>query len=191
MKQFSVKKLLLLALVCAMALILCGCKGGSGNTFPTSEPTQKAALDAVPTVLPTDEPEVDEGPAFVPAQVSQYAGASPVPLDPVDMPTPTPRPSLTFEYGAVSADRLGISFEAPQGWYVDMSDSSMVVLTDPNAYDGFNANMTIRIQNVSSDYNLSDVKEEVRAMLKEIGQYNFIEWSTSTLDDRTLMNRDG
>ena len=28
-----------------------------------------------------------------------YAGATPIPIDPIDMPTPTPRPELTFTYG--------------------------------------------------------------------------------------------
>jgi len=188
------KRMLFAAVLLALLVALAGCTSSENSGIK-----EGAAVPPSVSVYRSNQgaAQQDQGTDYQPSTGrdtygnSVQVGATPIPIDPVDMPTPTPRPSLTFEYGAVSADRLGISFEAPQGWYVDMSDSSMVVLTDPNAYDGFNANMTIRIQNVSSDYNLSDVKEEVRAMLKEIGQYNFIEWSTSTLDDRTLMNRDG
>lgn len=120
-----------------------------------------------------------------------YAGATPIPLDPIDMPTPTPRPELTFSYGAFSADKLGIQFEAPIGWSVDTSASDTVVLTDPNTYDNFQTTMTIRIADVSSDYKLADVKTEVRNILKEVGQYNYNKWETTELAARTLLKKDG
>lgn len=191
MKQFSVKKVLLLALVCAMALILCGCQGGSGNTFPTSEPTQKAALDAVPTVLPTDAPEVDEGPAFVPAQVSQYAGASPVPLDPVDMPTPTPRPELTFTYVDMKAENLGIQFQMPGSFIRDDSVSGQITFTDPNTLDNVNATFTIKLASVSSEHKLDDLKEDIKNELALLGQYNYTDWSTTESTARRLLGKDG
>ena len=141
--------------------------------------------------------EEDDGSPYVPGAVyDDYGnlvnvGATPIPLDPIDMPTPTPRPSLSFQYGAVHADKLGIAFEAPSGWYVDASANDMIVLTDPNMYDDINATLTIRMQNVSNDYKLADVKDEVRAALKEVGQYNYSEWETTTLSSRTLLNKDG
>ena len=191
MKQFSVKKVLLLVLVCALAVILCGCKGGDANAFPTSEPTQKAALDAVPTVLPTDAPEVEDGPAYVPAQVSQYAGASPIPLDPVDMPTPTPRPELTFTYVDAKAEQLGIQFQIPGSFVRDDSVSGQITFTDPNTLDGVNATVVIKLASVSADHTLDDVKEDVKNELAMLGQYNFTDWSTTDATARRLMGKDG
>ncbi|MCI5565102.1 MAG: hypothetical protein MR400_05360 [Clostridiales bacterium] len=120
-----------------------------------------------------------------------YAGATPIPLDPIDMPTPTPRPSLSFSYGAVTAENLGLAFEAPVGWLVDQSDVSAIVLTDPNMLDNINATIVIRIQSVSAGYGMNDVKSEVQRMLKEIGQYNYTSWTTTTLASRTLLKKDG
>lgn len=120
-----------------------------------------------------------------------YAGATPIPLDPIDMPTPTPRPSLTFSYGTVIAEKLGITFEGPVGWAVDVSAADAIVLTDPVTYDNVNATMTIRISPVDSDFKLADVKNEVRSMLAEIGQYNFAKWEVNDLSARTLLKKDG
>lgn len=118
-------------------------------------------------------------------------GATAIPINPIDMPTPTPRPSLQFEYGSVHADKLGITFEAPTGWYVDSSASDVIVLTDPNMYDNINATITISMQNVSNDYKLADVKDEVQEILKQVGQYNYSKWEKTDLSKRTLLGKDG
>lgn len=193
------KKVFLCLLMLLLAVLLAGCASApQGNT--NTQQNSAGNWQADPYSMPVGyDPisEEDEGTKYLPGAVyDEYGnqvnvGASPIPIDPIDMPTPTPRPSLTFQYGAVYADKLGIAFEAPAGWHVDAADSNMVVLTDPNMYDGINATMTIRMQNVSSQYVLSDVKEEIRAMLKEIGQYNYTTWETTTIADRTLMGKPG
>ena len=52
--------------------------------------------------------------------------------------------------------------------------------------DGVNAQLTVSILSVSSDYKLADVKTQVTDMLKEIGQYNYSQWTTTNLAERTL-----
>lgn len=208
------KKFVLLSLLLALALLLAGC--GQEQQFKELPNTYQQD----PLSVPTDTPEpialsndyLDGGYSFgdnydpaseedttnfeVGAQYDEYgnalyAGATPIPLDPIDMPTATPRPDLTFTYGAVTADKLGLQFEAPVGWMMDTSASDTVVLTDPNSYDGFQATLTIRITDVSSDYKLADVKTEVRKVLNEVGQYNYNKWETTSLASRTLLNKDG
>ena len=66
-----------------------------------------------------------------------------------------------------------------------------VVLTDPETRDGVNAQLTVSILSVSSDYKLADVKTQVTDMLKEIGQYNYSQWTTTNLAERTLLKQDG
>ncbi|MBR6525946.1 MAG: hypothetical protein IKT57_08230 [Clostridia bacterium] len=191
MKQISMKKVLLTVLLLALALALCGCAGGKDQTFPTTEPTQKSALDAVPTLLPTDAPEHTDAPIFVPQEVSQYAGASPVPLDPVDMPTPTPRPELTFTYVKTQVEQLGIQFEIPGNFVRDDSVSGTVIFTDPNTLDNVNATITLKLASVSSDHKLDNVKNDIQNELALLGQYNFSDWSTTDPTARKMLGKDG
>lgn len=122
---------------------------------------------------------------------SKYAGATPIPLDPIDMPTPTPKPTLTFSYGLVSADKIGLTFEAPVGWQIDTSADDAVTLRDPNPVDGVYATLTVRVTSVASGYKLSDVKSDLLMMVKELGQYNYSTWNTTDTASRTLLKKDG
>ena len=151
----------------------------SGDYDPASEEDESG-----------DEPENDV--TFTADQGGQvYAGATPIPLDPIDLPTPTPHPSLTFAYGPVQVNNLGLSFEAPAGWTVDASTSDTVTITDPTPYDGVNAVITISISNVEKSYRLNDVKTTLKDKLKELGQYNFSKWTTKSAAQRTLLKKDG
>ena len=122
---------------------------------------------------------------------AKYAGASPIPLDPIDMPTPTPKPTLTFNYGLVTSDKVGISFEAPMGWMVDLSSDDTVTLMDPNTLDGYQSTLTVRIVGVASTYSLSELKSDLLLTLKELGQFNYATWSTTETASRTLLKKDG
>lgn len=198
------KASLLLALVLVAAL-LSGCGSPEQFSEATGVP-QRDPLSTAPSATPDtgnalpdgyDPSSEEDAGGYVAGAIYDeygqmiYAGASPIPLDPIDMPTATPRPSLTFSYGAVTADKLGLIFEAPAGWYVDSTASDMIVLTDPNSYDNFTATMTIKLAPVSVDYKLADVKTEVRNVLKELGKYNYITWETTELAARTLLKKDG
>lgn len=144
-----------------------------------------------------DPASEEDGNTYIPGTtyneygLAVYPGASPIPLDPIDMPSPTPKPELAFSFGPVTASNLGISFEAPQGWLVDTSSPDAIVLMDPQEHDGVNAQLTVRISSVSSNYKLADVQTEVRNILKEIGQYNYSSWSPTNLAPRTLLKKDG
>ncbi|MBR1586539.1 MAG: hypothetical protein IJ662_13445 [Clostridia bacterium] len=211
------KAILLMALLLALVL-LAGCAASEGTQFPDAEtafqrdPMSLAAdeddeeefdwaEDDEDDAIDWDEydpaSEEDDGAVYVEGLVyddmgnSVYAGATPIPLNPIDMPTATPRPELTFTYGQVDIPTLGLSFEAPAGWTVDASAGDTVVITDPTTYDNFNASMTISITPVASTYKLNDVKTSVRDKLKEIGQYNYSVWTTTSLSERTLLKKDG
>ncbi len=166
-------------------------------------------LQSDPLALPTDRPGTGLPEGYDPASEedslsyyasgsayndygrSLYAGASPIPLDPIDMPTPTPKPQLTFSYGPVTASKIGVSFEGPAGWILDTSADDSVVLTNPTAYDGYNATITVRIYPVASSFKLSDVRTELKNTLKELGQFNFAKWNHTELAARTLLKKDG
>lgn len=196
---------MLLALVLTAAL-LAGCAANEYPEVTTVQQRDPMNLDS-PTEAPLEslsglpegyDPASEEdndtfvaGAAYDDFGRQVYAGATPIPLDPVDMPTATPRPPLTFTYGDAVADNLKLSFQAPVGWGMDATQPDTLILQDPNAYDGINATMTVKILPVPSTYKLNDTKDEVRSMLKEIGQYNFVEWQPTELATRTLLKKDG
>lgn len=203
------KKWALLLLLVLAAALLAGC-GSSQESFPEVDSSLQQDPMTIPTDVPVSEPAEDPWANYDPASEEDtddsyyvpnasyddygrqmYAGATPIPLDPVDMPTATPRPPLAFAYGDVAVDNIGLTFQAPVGWGIETPDAETVILTDPNAYDGVNATMTIRIVSVPATYKLSDVRTEVTNMLKDIGQYNFSSFSKTELATRTLLKKDG
>lgn len=123
----------------------------------------------------------------------EYAGATPVPIDPIDKPTPTPVPPLpAFSYRTYEATKLGLSFEAPVGWTVDASDPAYYELTNPNGSGNFNATLTVHAEKVSSKYSESDLKNVVKSMLNAIGATDVVvEFSPSNTASRTLLDATG
>ena len=203
------KKISLLLALLLVGALLTGCASPSENAaYPEANPnTQRDPMSTQPTAtrapsafsLPNNyNPASEEdGGGYLAGAVydengnTVYAGATPIPLDPIDMPTPTPRPPLTFSYGTVTADNIHLTFEAPAGWSLDTSAADTVVLTDPNTHDNYNASMSVKISSVPSGYKLADVRTEVRRILSELGQYNYAQWENSELASRTLLKKDG
>ena len=125
--------------------------------------------------------------------VYPYAGATPIPLKPVDLPTPTPHPELTFDYATYTAGSLGLSFDCPSGWLVDESQTDVFVLTEPETqmHDGQQCIITISAEPVTANYSEKDLKKQVTQRLKEIGSVNFTVWNPSLTASRTLMDSKG
>ena len=125
--------------------------------------------------------------------VYPYAGATPIPLDPVDLPTPTPHPELTFDYATYTAGSLGLTFDCPSGWLVDESQTDVFVLTEPETqmHDGQQCIITISAEPVTANYSEKDLKKQVIERLKEIGSVNFTVWNPSLTATRTLLDSKG
>lgn len=125
--------------------------------------------------------------------VYPYAGATPIPLKPVDLPSPTPHPELTFQYATYTAGSLGLSFDCPSGWLVDESQTDVFVLTEPETqmHDGQQCIITISAEPVTANYSEKDLKKQVTERLKEIGSVNFTVWNPSLTASRTLMDSKG
>lgn len=199
------KKRSLLLVLLAVCLAFAGCAADNSQQFDEAQNLQADPMTVKVTDAPSDSTEnevwgdplaeEDHG-GFMPGAVyddygnAVYAGASPVPLDPIDMPTATPRPALAFTYTAVSAESLGVQFEAPQGWMMDTTTPGTVVLMDPQMYDGYNATMTVTVSSVASSYKLADAKKEVTAYLAALGK-GYSSWKTFEIASRTLLGKDG
>lgn len=125
--------------------------------------------------------------------VYPYAGSTPIPLDPVDMPSPTPRPELNFTYAVYTAGSLGVTFEAPSGWQADDSQTDIFTVTEPESqmHNGQQCIITISATPVNNNYSERELNSHVTQRLKDIGAVNFVEWNPSLTATRYLMGSQG
>ena len=202
------KKRLMLALMlllCAVLLASCGetkrydvlSTNNGGNQQAQSNPGQvqdeydpRVEEDTwVAPALPTQAPVT---PTPAPTVRSEYAGATPVVIDPIDKPTPTAVPALgTITYTAYDAIKIGLSFEGPAGWLKDDTAADAFIIQNPNARIDYPATLTLRAEKVSKDYTSSDLKSVVNSMLSAIGNAGFDSYDPSQTASRELLGKSG
>jgi len=125
--------------------------------------------------------------------VYPYAGSTPIPLNPVDMPTPTPKPDLSFSYAQYIASTVGVTFDGPTGWQVNESQSSMFILSEPTTQikDGQQCIITISAEPVGSDYTQRELETHVEYRLDSIGGSQFTDFKPSYTATRHMLGSNG
>lgn len=125
--------------------------------------------------------------------VYPYAGSTPIPLNPVDMPTPTPKPDLSFTYAQYIASTVGVTFEGPANWQVDESQSSMFILSEPTTQvkDGQQCIITISAEPIGSNYSQRDLERHVEQRLDTIGGSQFSDFKPSYTATRHMLGSTG
>ena len=132
--------------------------------------------------------EETAGETAAPVMKSEYAGATPVLIDPVDKPTPTPLPPLTFSYVTYNATALHLSFDGPAGWMPDDSQPDTYVITNPDPAMDYAAFLSIRTVPVSKNYSKNELIKEVKATLDTFGSDGFSKFEQSNTAVRKFMN---
>lgn len=155
-----------------------------GSYDPTSEEGGNEEM------LPSVQTAAD-GTTPAPTMKSEYAGATPVLIDPIDKPTPTPLPNLTFTYATYEAPALHLTFDAPVGWLPDDSAADTYTLTNPDPSMDYPATLSIRLVPVSKNYNKNELIKEVKSALDTIGSDGFLKFERSNTAGRKFMNSDG
>lgn len=215
------KKILCLVLVLCAALVLTAC-GQQQEEFPNqprqgSSAGQQTAVQQ-PTAVPQEQaapvqqinfndgsydPTQEEGGGAeavtggnpvtaAPVMQSEYAGATPVLIDPVDKPTPTPLPKVTFSYANYTANNLRLTFEGPAGWIPDDTAADLYTLTDPNPAMDYEAKAEIRIVNVGKDYTQKELIKEVKAQADNVrSALNFKSFDPSDTAARFFIDGNG
>ncbi len=210
MKKRWILALMLVLCVC----ILAGCQGKETPRYnvKTAGDTQQqsAPVTNVPAVNEEDyNPLVEEdsytgddnywasittAPPVVtaaPTVRSEYAGATPVLIDPIDKPTPTPVPPLSFTYQVYDATKLGLSFEGPAGWTKDDSMADTFIIQNPDSSVDYYATLTIRNEKVSGKYSTKQLETVIEGMLDAIGTAGFDEYDPSSTASRNLLGQKG
>ncbi len=208
------KKRLMFALMMVLCvLLLCSCgeettkfnvlgTGDSGNAGqqntddlyegmdPLAEEDTWTDPEDYQEITITQPPVVTNTPA--PTMRSEYAGATPVVIDPIDKPTPTPVPKLAVTYTTYDATKLGLSFEGPAGWLKDDSAKDTFTIQNPNANMDYPATLTLRAEKVDAAYTTNNLKTVVQNYLNSIGDANFPdEYNPSRTDTRELLGKTG
>lgn len=215
------KRIFLALMLFACVCLLCACQSKGSNITvaekPASQATQNLGTVANPaTDAPADydydtgsyDPTLEEDlggdlgdfaavatdvPATeVPTLRSEYAGATPVLLDPIDKPTPTPVPPITFTHQTYEATKLHLTFDAPSGWVVDDTVADTYILANPDPSMSYTATLTVTATAVSSQMDKSALTGQVNAMLDSIKADSMVSsFSPSRVDARTLMDQTG
>ncbi len=205
------RRMILISLLIVAVLALSGCgkkEAPAANQTPTDVPVQQPAMMPQATDIPAPafdsslpegyDPASEEEEGGLSASMQQpaaynRAGATPIPLDPVDMPTPTPRPKLAFTYSKYTANKLGISFESVAGYEVDESQPDIFMLKEPEGLvkDNYPVQITFQQSSEASNYNIENLKRDLRAKLKDLGAVNYTKWQPTDISRRSLLGKDG
>lgn len=206
------KKLALILLLGLTVLVLAGCqqqpapKVEETTDSQTGVGLQESPLEAASqagtdTGIPDDYDRSSEEGDMIPIEdvprdasgVALSAGATPMPLDPVDMPSPTKRPDLTFTFATYTAANLGLTFESVAGYLVDDKDPNVYVLTEPieQQKDNYSVVFTLSLSAVTNAYTLNSLRTDLRAFAAELGKVNYQEWRVSDTAQRTLLGKQG
>lgn len=143
------------------------------------------------------DPEYGVLDSYVPMDTSStvypYAGSTPIPLNPVDMPTPTPKPDLSFTYTQYIASTVGVTFEGPANWQVNESQSSMFILSEPTTQikDGQQCVITVSAEPIGTNYDRGDLETHVEQRLDTIGGSQFVDFKPSYTATRHMMGSTG
>ncbi len=205
------KKAVLLGLLAAAVLLLAGCQQQAA--LPAQTPTATVAVQKSPLEItsPTDVPAIPGVPEgynpsseedsqsriadteFDVSGVPVFAGATPIPLDPVDMPSAPPRQALAFTYATYTATKLGLTFESVAGYTVDDSQQETYVLTEPieQKKDNYSVQFTFTISPAGANYTVNNLKADIRAFAADLGKVNYRQWRVSETAERTLMGKPG
>ncbi len=122
-----------------------------------------------------------------------YTGTTPIPLDPVDAPTPTPQAPLNFTYIAYSPASVGVTFEAPAGWVANETYNEVFTLSEPDSQmkNGQLGIISVYAVPVTGNYTETQLVQEIKQRLNTIGALNFSKWNPSLTATRFLMGSEG
>ena len=133
-----------------------------------------------------------EAPTPAPTMYSEYAGATPVLIDPIDKPTPTPLPKLTFSYTTYEAAALHLTFQGPAGWTVDDTASDTYILTNPDISMDYAAQATIRVVPVNKNYTKNELIKELKGTLETLqSDGSFASFDPSNTATRAFIDGNG
>ena len=100
--------------------------------------------------------------------------ATPVAIDPIDKPTPTPEPTPKFVYETYENTAMGVSFSIPYTWLLNPNTNhdTTVQFVEPKSEmmepDGYQTRLTIEKYNMGLAQTASDARSRLESTLEEL-----------------------
>lgn len=177
------KRVFLLAALLLCAFALSGCQAGDPSATSTPIPTASPSPTPSPTPDPTKDPTINED---MPPLDPTEPGATPVAIDPIDMPTPTPKPTANVKYDDFSSSAAGFKFSKPNTWIQTSGTvAEFVQFVEPSAEasqredSGYPARLTMVKYQKGTKQTSDDAKAQLESVMDEMTS-EFLELTVNT-----------
>ena len=168
------KRIVVFLAVSLMALSVAQAESDTDSTFVFGPADTEAAAPEVtpsPTPIPLLEDNADTGFDF--SQVDNPL-ATPVAVNPIDMPTPTPAPTPNYAYDTYTNDSMAISFDIPYTWLLNpaTNQETTIQFVEPKSErmdeNGYQTRLTVERFSAGLTQTASDARTRLESVITEL-----------------------
>ncbi len=169
------KRIVVFLAVSLMAFSVAQAESDTDSTFVFGPADTEAAAPEVtpsPTPIPLLEDNADTGFDF--SQVDNPL-ATPVAVNPIDMPTPTPAPTPNYAYDTYTNDSMAISFDIPYTWLLNpaTNQETTIQFVEPKSErmdeNGYQTRLTVERFSAGLTQTASDARTRLESVITELG----------------------
>lgn len=168
------KRIVVFLAVSLMAFSVAQAESDTDSTFVFGPADTEAAAPEVtpsPTPIPLLEDNADTGFDF--SQVDNPL-ATPVAVNPIDMPTPTPAPTPNYAYDTYTNDSMAISFDIPYTWLLNpaTNQETTIQFVEPKSErmdeNGYQTRLTVERFSAGLTQTASDARTRLESVITEL-----------------------
>ena len=168
------KRIVVFLAVSLMAFSVAQAESDTDSTFVFGPVDTEAAAPEVtpsPTPIPLLEDNADTGFDF--SQVDNPL-ATPVAVNPIDMPTPTPAPTPNYAYDTYTNESMAISFDIPYTWLLNpaTNQETTIQFVEPKSErmdeNGYQTRLTVERFSAGLTQTASDARTRLESVTTEL-----------------------
>lgn len=171
------KRIVVFLAMALMAFSVAQAESEQDSTFvfgPADTETAAPELTPSPTPASTPIPTDSGDSGFDFSQVDNPL-ATPVAVNPIDMPPPTPTPAPNYAYETYKNDSMGISFDIPYTWLLNpaTNQETTIQFVEPKSermeVDGYQTRLTVEKFSAGLSQTASDARTRLESVITELG----------------------
>ena len=168
------KRIVVFLAVSLMAFSVAQAESDTDSTFVFGPADTEATAPEVtpsPTPIPLLEDNADTGFDF--SQVDNPL-ATPVAVNPIDMPTPTPAPTPNYAYDTYTNESMAISFDIPYTWLLNpaTNQETTIQFVEPKSErmdeNGYQTRLTVERFSAGLTQTASDARTRLESVTTEL-----------------------
>lgn len=168
------KRIVIFLAMALMAFSVAQAESDTDSTFVFGPADTEAAVPEVtpsPTPIPLLEDNGDSGFDF--SQVDNPL-ATPVAVNPIDMPTPTPAPTPNYAYDTYTNESMAISFDIPYTWLLNpaTNQETTIQFVEPKSErmdeNGYQTRLTVERFSAGLTQTASDARTRLESVTTEL-----------------------